>query len=134
MAFVHGKDTYISLNGTDLSAFTNASNLDQEVDSHDVTTYGASAYAYNGGLLKNSLSMSGVYDDTASGPKTIIEAVIDAGSLVTLIRRPEGTGGGLPQESVSVLVTKYTESNPVADMVTWSCDMQGSGVITRTTQ
>ncbi|MDM4721156.1 hypothetical protein QTQ03_16685 [Micromonospora sp. WMMA1363] len=132
MAFVHGKDTYISLDGNDLSTFTNTSTLDQESDEHDVTTYGKDDYVVTGGLLKGAFSMGGVYDDTASGPKAVIEPLIR--TVVTLIRRAEGTGAGLPQESVSVLVKKYTETSPVADMITWSCEMTKSDAITRTTQ
>jgi hypothetical protein len=134
MAFVHGKDTYISLDGDDLSTFTNTSSWEDSSDKHDVTCYGANRKAYSYGLGDGKLTMGGVYDNTAAGPKAIIEAIKDAGALVTLIRRAEGTGSGLPQESVSVLVEKYTESNPVADQVTWACDLQMSGDISRTTQ
>jgi hypothetical protein len=134
MSFVHGKDTFISLDGNNLSTFTNTSSWEDGADKHDVTCYGADRKAYSYGLGDGKLSFGGVYDNTASGPKAIIEPIKDAEALVPLIRRPEGTGSGLPQESVSVLVEKYTESNPVADMVTWSCDLQMSGDITRTTQ
>lgn len=133
MTFVHGKNTYISLNGTDLSAFTDASELERTADSHDVTTYGKNNHVKAGGLLDGTAKMSGTYDNTAgTGPRAVIRPVV--GTLVTLIRRPEGTGTGKPQDSVSVLVTKYNESNPVADMVKWSCDMDLSDAITSTTQ
>lgn len=132
MAFKHGKDTYISLSGSDLSAYCNTSELEVTSDSHDVTTYGKDDHVKSGGLLDGKVSMGGIYDDTNSGPKAVIEPLI--GTVVTLIRRPEGTGTGLPQESLSVLVTKYVETNPVADMIAWSCDMEKSDAITRTTQ
>jgi hypothetical protein len=132
MGFKHGKDTYISLAATDLSAFCNTSQLEQESDEHDVTTYGVDDYVFQGGLLKGGVSMGGIYDDGATGPKAVIEPLI--GTVVTLIRRPEGTGSGLPQESLSVLVKKYTETNPVAEMIAWQCEMTKSGPITRTTQ
>lgn len=132
MAFVHGKDTIITVDGDDLSAYTNTSQLDQESDEHDVTTYGADDYVFAGGLLKGAFSMGGVYDDSATGPKATIEPLL--GKVVPLIRKPEGTGSGKPQESVSVLIKKYTETNPVAGMITWQCDMTKSGPITRTTQ
>jgi hypothetical protein len=134
MTFVHGKDTYISLDGDDLSAFTDTSSWEDTSELHQVTTYGKSRHVYAYGLGDGTLSFGGTYDNTAAGPKAIIEAVKDAGLPVTLIRRPEGTGSGKPQESVSVLVSKYTESNPVADMVKWTCDVQMSDDITRTTQ
>lgn len=132
MAFKHGKDTHIELDSNDLSAFTNQSELTRSADSHDVTTYGKEAHDFEGGLKNGSASMSGVYDDGASGPRGIIEPLV--GTKVTLIRQPEGTGSGLPQDSVTVLVTNYVETNPVADMVTWSCEMQLSAEIDTTAQ
>lgn len=138
MTFVHARNTYLSLDGNDLSAFTNTSSWEDSADKHDVTCYGANRKAYSPGLGDGKLSFGGVYDNTAAGPKAVIEAIKDAQAgpddLVTLIRRPEGTGSGRPQESVQVMVEKYTESSPVADMVTWSCDLQPSGDIARTTQ
>lgn len=133
MAFVHGKDTYISLDGDDLSAFTNASELSRTADSHDVTTYGKSSHVFHGGLKNGTGSMSGIYDNTAgTGPRAVIEPLV--GTVVELVRRPEGTGAGLPQDTVDVLVTGYTETNPVADMVAWSCDLQLSDDIDTTAQ
>lgn len=132
MAFVHARDTVIIIDGDDISVYCNTSNLEQEADEHDVTHYGADDYSYKGGLLKGGLSIGGTYDDTEAGPKAIIEPLI--GTVVTLVRRPEGTGSGRPQESLSVHVKKYTETNPVADMISWSADLTKSGPITRTTQ
>jgi hypothetical protein len=132
MTFIHGKDTYVSVDGDDLSPYTNQSDLTRESDEHDVTCYGADAYSYQGGLLKGSFTMGGYYDDTAAGPKAVLEPL--EGTVVTLVRRPEGTGSGKPQESVSVLVKKYVESNPVAGQITWTAEFTMSGNITRTTQ
>jgi len=132
MAFKHGKDTVITLNAVDLSAFTNTSELNRSADSHDVTTYGKSSHVYVGGLLDAKATMSGTYDDGAAGPRATIEPLI--GTVVTLIRKPVGTGAGKPQDSVSVVVTGYVETNPVADMVAWSCEMQCTDEITTTEQ
>lgn len=132
MAFVHGKNTEITLDSQDLSAFCNTSQLDQESDEHDVTGYGSDDYVVQGGLLKGAFTMGGTYDDSATGPKAVIEPMI--GTVVTLVRKPAGAGAGKPQETVDVLVKKYTETNPVAGMITWQCDMTKSGPITRTSQ
>jgi hypothetical protein len=132
MTFVHGKGTYISLNGVDLSAYVTTSQIERNSDKHDVTTYGQTTHVYNGGLTDGTATMSGVYDNGASGPRASIKALI--GQTCTLVRRPDGTGSGKAQDSVTVLVEKYVETNPVADMVTWSCDMQLSGAITTTAQ
>lgn len=132
MAFVHGKNTYISINAVDLSAYFNTSTFTRGADSHDVTTYGKSDHCYAGGLGANSFSGGGVYDNGSSGPRDTLEPLV--GTVVTLIRRVEGTGSGLPQDSVSVLITQYVETSPVADMVAWSIEAQCSDAVTSTNQ
>ncbi|HEV8568982.1 MAG TPA: hypothetical protein VGQ92_18190 [Actinoplanes sp.] len=133
MAFVHGKNTFVSLNGVDLSAYANKSDLDREADEHDVTTFGKTAHVVQGGLLGGKSGLEGIYDNTAgTGPRAVIRPLL--GTVVTLIRRPEGTGVGKPQDSVSVHVKKYVETNPVADMVTWAAELTLSDVVTSTTQ
>lgn len=132
MAFVHGKDTYISLDGDVLTTYTNTSQLDQESDEHDVTCYGADDYSFQGGLLKGAFTMGGLYDDGETGPKAIIEPLI--GTVAELVRQPEGTGVGKPEETVDVLVKKYTETTPYNGMITWQCDMTKSGPLVRSTQ
>lgn len=132
MAFVHGKNTVITLDGDDLSAFTNTSELTRTADSHDTTTYGKETHVYEGGLQDGTASLGGIYDNSATGPRAIIEPLI--GSKVVLIRQPEGAGSTLPQDSVTVLVTSYVETNPVADMVTWTCELQLSSAVDTTAQ
>lgn len=132
MAFVHGKNTFISLAGNDLSPFTKTSTFSRKADTHDVTTYGKNDHVFAGGLGNGDAAMSGVYDNTAAGPRDVIEPLI--GTTVTMIRRPEGTGVGLPQDSVSVVVQEYVETNPVDDMVAWSCSLQPSDAVTSTNQ
>lgn len=132
MAFQHGKSTVVKLNGSDLSAFTSTSTIDRGSDEHDVTTYGKNNHVVAGGLLNGSASMGGTYDNTATGPRDIIRPLV--GTVVTFIRQPEGAGVGKAQDSVSVLVKKYVETNPVADMVSWSCEMTLSDTVTATDQ
>lgn len=135
MALVHGKNTVVELDGEDLSQYVKTSEFTREIDEHDVTTYGANAHRVRGGLLGGKFTMSGVYDSTDStGPRAVLNALIAAGANVTLVRMPEGTGTGKPQDSVSVLVKSYVETNPVDDYVTWSCECTLSDDVTSTTQ
>jgi hypothetical protein len=132
MAFVHGKDTFVSLNGSDLSAPSNSVEFGRSADSHDVTGFGKDAHVKQGGLLDGTCTISGTYDNGAASPEAVIEPLL--GTNVTLIYRPEGTGSGLPQKSVSVLVQEYTETAPVADMITWAVSLEFSDDLTKTTQ
>jgi hypothetical protein len=132
MAFVHGKNTYISIDGDDLSAYFDTSEIERASDEDDVTTYGRDDHVVAGGLLKGSVSGGGTYDDTSAGPAAVLNPLV--GTVVTLIRRPEGTGTGKPQESMSVLIKSVKETNPVAGHIKWSFDGTRSGAITDTTQ
>lgn len=132
MTFTHGKNTFVSVNGSNLSPYTDSSGFPKTADKHDVTTYGATDHAYNGGLGDATFTMSGTYDDTTVGPFDILDPLV--GQLVTIVRRVEGTGSGRPQQTFTALLEKFETSNPVADMVKWSADFQKSGAITTINQ
>jgi hypothetical protein len=133
MTFVHGSDTYISIDAKDISQYCTQSDFKRTADSHDVTTYGQNAHVYRGGLSDGTSSVSGIYDNTAvTGPRAALEPLL--GTVVELIRRPDGTGSGKAMDTVDVLVGEYTETSPVADMVTWSLSLQLSGEVDSTAQ
>ncbi len=127
MAFIHGRNTVITVNAVDLSAFTSSSDFDVSQDSHDVTTYGNDGHVYQGGLTDGTFSMEGTYDDGAAGPRGTLQALAATNLPTTVVRQPEGAGMGLTQDTFSALVTGYSESDPVDDMITWSCEFQISG-------
>lgn len=133
MAFKHSKNTVVKLDSKDLSAFSNSSNFEKSADSHNVTTYGKNAHVFDGGLLNGAQGVEGVYDSTAvTGPRAVILPLV--GTVVPFIRQPEGTGTGRPQDSFDVLVVKYTESSPVADMIKWAVELQPSDDMDHTAQ
>lgn len=133
MSFVHGKSTVVIVNGSDVSTYTNTSTFTRGADEHDVTTYGKDDHVVQGGLGTGGFTMGGTYDNTATGtPRAVLEPII--GTVVTVVRRPEGTGSGKPQQSFSAHVKSYVETNPVADYVSWSAEFTKSGAVTRTTQ
>nr|UXE44751.1 hypothetical protein Hi04_10k_c361_00015 [uncultured bacterium] len=132
-SFVHGKGTVLKVGASDISAFTSNSQLERDVDSHDVTAYGANSHAFQAGLLDAKFTADGTYDSTATtGSRAIFGTAI--GTTVAITRRPEGTGTGKPNEAFSIIVTKYTESNAVADMVKWQLEGQVTGDVTVTVQ
>jgi len=132
MTYSHGSQTVVTVGGVDLSTFTNTSEIERGADKHDITNYGADDHSFSGGLKTGSFKMGGTYDTSAVGPRATLTAMI--GTVVAIIRRPEGTGAGLPQDSFSALVEKYVETNPVADNVKWSCDFTVSGAVDDTAQ
>jgi hypothetical protein len=132
MAFTHGRLTFVSLNGSDISSYTKSTDYEETADEHDVTTYGKNSHVFAGGLKGGKVSISGVYDDTATGPRDVIKPLL--GTVVEMIHRPEGTGAGRPQDNVDVLVKSYKETAPVDDMRMWTAELTFSDDVASTTQ
>jgi hypothetical protein len=133
MAFVHGKGVVYSIDGDDLSAYSSSVTFSRSSDTHDVTTFGKDSKVYAPGLKDGTAKIQGVYDSTAStGPGAVLRALIGA-AAVTLVYKPEGTGTGKPIATVDALVNSYEESAPVADMITFSAELQLSDDIADTT-
>jgi hypothetical protein len=128
----HGKDTEITIDGDNISPWTTTSELTREADEHDTTGYGVDDADYQGGLRRGAFTCGGQYEIGATGPHLILAPLI--GTRVPVVRKPEGTGTGKPNEAFSGLMTKYVETNPVADIVTWSAEFRKCGAITDTTQ
>jgi hypothetical protein len=133
MAFVHGKGAAVSVDGDALGAFSNSITFGRTADTHDVTTFGKNSKVYAPGLKDGTATLEGIYDSTAStGPGAVLRPLIGA-AAVEVVYEPEGTGSGKPIATVDVLVTSYEESAPVADMVTFTAELQLSDDIADTT-
>lgn len=132
MSRSHGKRTEITVNGTDLSAFTNTSEFTRSPDVHDVTCYGATDHVFDGGLGNGTFTMGGIYDTGVAGPRAILKPL--EGQLASFRRRIEGTGAGKPQDLFNGFLTEYVEAAPVAEFVAWNCTLQMSGPVTGTAQ
>jgi hypothetical protein len=134
MAFVHGKGTAVSIDGDDLSAFSNSVQFNRSADSHDVTTFGKTSKVYQSGLKDGQATIEGIYDSTTgTGPGAVLRPLV-GGAAVPLEYQPEGISTGKPTSTVDVIVTAYEETAPVADMITWSATFQMSDDITDSVQ
>jgi hypothetical protein len=130
---VHGKSTFVSVNGTDISSHSNNVEWKRAGDSHDITTFGNNSHRKQGGLLDGSTTLTGIYDNVAgTGPRAVLRPLI--GTVVPVVYRSEGTGAGRPQDTVNGLLVSYEETAPVADMVTWEAEFEFDGDVTSVTQ
>lgn len=131
MAFVHGKNTKLVVATKDISPYTKTSTFESDGDVHDTTGYGATAHTKAGGLLDGKFTCGGTYDNTASvGPRNALLSLV--ATTVAVVRNPEGIGTGKPNDAFTAVLTKYTETNPVDDMVTWAAEMEISGPVVTT--
>lgn len=131
MAFVHGRLTKLVVATKDISPYTKTSSFEKSADVHDTTGYGATDHTKAGGLGDGKFTAGGTYDNTVStGPRNAMLALV--GTTVAVVRNPEGIGTGKPNDAFSAVLTKYTETNPVDDMITWAAEMEISGPVVTT--
>lgn len=132
MAFVHGKGTAVSIDGDDLSVYSTSVTFTRTAEAHETTTFGKNSKTYAPGLKDATASLEGIYDNTANtGPGAVLRALIGA-AAVEFVYQPEGDGVGKPVATVDALVTSYEESAPVADMITFTAELQLSDDIADT--
>ena len=117
MGQVHSKHTVIIVDGNDISTFATDSNRKRSGQTEDLTTYGKDDVVKGPTLGTGEFGCSGKYDDTASGPRAVLDPLVN--TLVTIVYRPEGTGSGLPQDSFLAVITGYEETAPVAGYRLW---------------
>ncbi len=131
MGFVHGKGTVVSVDAQDMSVYGTSCEFEIKAESHDVTTYGNDFKVFAGGLKESSLKMEGNYDDAATGPRASLEDTV--GNVIEIIYSVEGAGTGKPTRTFQGLLTSYNEVSPVADMIKFTAQFQGSGDVVTTT-
>ncbi len=125
MARKHSRFTVIIVNGSDISSHCTDSTCERNSGTEDNTTYGKTAVVKDPTLLDGVFSCGGKYDDSAStSPRAILENLV--GTKVNVKYRPEGTGSGLPQRSFDAVITKYTETAPVAGYRAWALETEPS--------
>jgi hypothetical protein len=134
---VHGKDTYFALEDAagstlrDLSVYLDSVEFNQENDTHDNTTFGAEGHTFAGGLTNGTISLTGLWDKTAStGSHTVLQSLIGHEVPVGFEYGEEGNTAGMVKLSGECLLESYSQSSPVADLVKFNATLRISGPVT----
>ena len=135
MAFTHGKDSVFKLDNsggslTDISAYINSVDFPETADVAETSVLGASSKSYIVGLKDSTIAIAGLWDSTVDG---ILGAVVGQSATLSFEYSPEGTGSGAIKYTGECILTSYSQSSPVGDVVSYSADFQVSGDVTRGT-
>jgi hypothetical protein len=135
MAFVHGKDSAFKLDNasgtlTDISTYVNSVDFPETADVAETTTLGDSSKSYIVGLKDATISIAGLWDSTVDG---ILGAVVGQSATLSFEYSPEGTASSKIKYTGECILTSYSQSSPVGDVVGFSADLQVSGDVTRGT-
>jgi hypothetical protein len=132
MGSIHGKDFYISVDAKVLTTFVKTSNWEAEAGVHDYSGSGSDNTNFRGGQVKRTFTMGGWYDASLTTGPGYLETKM--GATVPMVRRIQGTGTGKPEQTCSVVVGKYVESQKNDDIVQWTCDFTVDGAVVASTQ
>jgi predicted secreted protein len=132
--FVHGKSTDFEIDdtgGTSRNISDTVTNVDfpETLDTAETTAFGSTSKSYIVGLRDATISVSGIWDATVDG---YIRGGAEPASR-SFIFGPAGDTGGNVKYTGEAIVTNYSISNPVGDVVTYTLDLQVTGDVTRGT-
>lgn len=138
--FKHGKNTYFALDGVsgsvvNISDTLNEASMPRAIETADTTAFGQNDKTYITGLGDATISLSGMFDATVDAMIHGDIANLKSGSVASLSFEygPSGSAGGSPKFTGEALITSYEISSPVADVVTYSLELQVTGAVTGTT-
>jgi len=129
--FAHGKSTDFAVDDTggtsrNISDTLTDVSFPQTIDTAETTAFGSSNKSYIVGLKDTTISVSGIWDATVDGYISGTEP-----ASRSFIYGPAGTTGGNVKYTGEAIMTNYSVSNPVGDVVTFSMDLQVTGAVTR---
>ena len=131
--FVHGKSTHFEIDDTggtsrDISDTLTSVDFPETIDTAETTAFGSVSKSYIVGLRDATLSVSGIWDGTVDSYFIGTEP-----ASRSFIYGPAGDTGGNEKYSGEAILTSYSISNPIGDVVTFTADFQVTGNVTRGT-
>ena len=131
--FAHGKSTDFAIDDTggpsrNISDTLTDVSFPQTIDTAETTAFGSSNKSYIVGLKDTTISVTGIWDATVDGYLSGTEP-----ASRSFIFGPAGTTSGNVKYTGEAIMTNYSQSNPVGDVVTFTADFQVTGAVTRTT-
>jgi hypothetical protein len=131
VAKYHGKVGHFTIDAVDLSAFLTDISLDESTDTAEVSTMGDQSKEYVEGLTGGTISLSGVWDDTATtGPDAVLDGLKGAGANA-FIYGPSGNDAGMVRYGGSAILTSYARTTPIGGAVAFTAGFQITGAVTR---
>lgn len=126
MAAVHGSNSYVSIDGDNVTGYLDTASVQKMVETAEVTAFGDDDKEFIAGLKDSTLNIGGHWDATQDG----FLADWDDGAVVACIVGPAGNTAGFVEYTFNALLTSYNVDMPVGGRVSWSASLQRTGATT----
>ena len=126
MAFVHGKTSTISIDGTAIAARVDTTSLNKVIDQAETTNFASTGdnKEHIAGMRSHEVAIGGPWDSTVDA----VMATADDGAVVAFAYSPDG---GTTTYSGNCFISNYNISSPVGGRIDWSASFSVTGVVTR---
>lgn len=128
MPFVHGKNSYVSVNAHDVSPYSNKVDFPRQADTAETSAFGTSDKTYIPGLKGGTFSIEGLWDITLDG---WLDEIL--GTEIEIIYKPQGTGSGNVVYTFDAILNSYNPPAAIGDAVKYSAAFIITGAVVRTT-
>ena len=126
MAFIHGKNTWLSFGTVTLTPYLNNVDSNRDVATADTTVFGVSGAQFLNGNTTSTYTATGLFDAAVSSAL----AAYNGGTAQTLTFAPAGTSAGNPKETSSAILSAYNKTGNVAEAVGLALTFMVSGTVT----
>lgn len=131
MAKHHGKDSTFTIDGVELTTYLDSITMPETVDVAETSTMGQDAKTYIEGMSGGTISISGRWDETATtGPDAVLSGLKGAGESA-FVYGPAGDATGAVTYTGNAILTGYSRTSPIGDVVAFTADFQITGAVTR---
>ena len=125
-SFRHGRNTVVLFGSLNASPFLNEASMSRSIETGETTAFGDSNKTYIVGLADGTVSLSGMFDNSADGLDAQVDAnTAQANRIFTIM--PAGSLSGSPAQLIQGQLTSYEVTPAVGDVVTVSAEIQASG-------
>jgi hypothetical protein len=128
--FRHGKNVNIFLDEYDFSTYFNDVTASTTIDTAETSAFGTTAKSYVVGHRDGTVSLSGMFESTASvGTDQFFANALGSAAKVKLIVAPEGHSNGAGAILLQADDTSYEVSSAIADIVQASAEFQSTDAV-----
>ena len=128
--FRHGKNVNVFLDEYDFSTYFNNVSASTTIDTAETSAFGTSAKTYVLGHRDGTVSLSGMFEATAStGTDQYFASALGSATKIKLIVAPEGHSNGAGAILLQADDTSYEVSSAIADIVQASAEFQSTDAV-----
>lgn len=128
--FTHGRSTKVLYGVYDISTYLKQASPSATIDTPETTAFGSTTKSYVTGIADGKISASGMFDGGSGAIDQVLQTAFGQATPTPLVVAPQGLATvGERCWMLNTLLSNYSMTASVSDMVGISADFQGTGSV-----